>query len=83
MIERKIACAKCTDYMVCWNMGSHLFDCRLQEAERPDKEAIAAAPELKDKRALVVYFETDEDRDEFAAMLEAYFGPRARTVKIP
>lgn len=56
---------------------------RLLELERPDAEAIAAAPELKDKKALVTYFQTDADRDEFIAALQLWFGPRARSVKVP
>lgn len=49
---------------------------------RPDYEAIAAAPQLRGKKALVLYFETDQDVDEFTALiLEAKPGMRA--VKIP
>lgn len=37
---------------------------------RADAEAIAAVPELKDKHAVVLYFETDGDRDELVALIQ-------------
>lgn len=53
-----------------------------QASARIDAPAIAASPELADKKALVLYFETDEDRDGMiAACREAM--PTARTVKVP
>ena len=50
--------------------------------ERIDAPAIAAAPELAGKRALVLYFETDEDRDGMIEACRAAM-PNARTVKVP
>lgn len=55
---------------------------RLTELERPDAEAIRAAPSLKDKKAVVIYFETDADRDECARALEKLV-PRVRTENVP
>jgi len=48
------------------------------DASRPDAEAIAAVPDLKGKNAVVLYFETDQDRREFVALVqEAKPGMRA------
>lgn len=48
---------------------------------RIDGAAVAATPELASKLALVVYFENEQDREEFmAAIHEAK--PNMRTVKI-
>lgn len=45
---------------------------------RPDAEAIAAAPTLKGKKAVVLYFETEQNRDELVALIqEAKPGMRA------
>lgn len=49
---------------------------------RPDQAAIDAMPELQDKKALVCYFATDADRDEFAKMLEQWI-PSPRSEHIP
>lgn len=49
--------------------------------KRVDADAIAAAPELADKKALVLYFETDADRDEMIEACRAAM-PGARTVKV-
>lgn len=48
---------------------------------RPDAEAIAAVPQLKDARALVLYFPTDADRDEFVSLIHEA-KPGMRTVKL-
>ncbi len=48
---------------------------------RPDAEAIAAAPELAGRKALVLYFETDEDMAEVVAMFREV-KPNVRTVKV-
>lgn len=48
---------------------------------RPDQLALDAVPDLKGKNAVVVYFNTDADREEFiAALHEAK--PGMRSVKI-
>lgn len=49
---------------------------------RIDAPAIAAAPELVGKKALVLYFETEADRDEMISACKAAL-PNARTVKVP
>lgn len=48
---------------------------------RADAEALAAVPELKDKHALVLYFLTDADRDEFVGLVHEA-KPGMRTVKL-
>lgn len=53
----------------------------LMDQPRPDEEAIAAVPELRGKRAIVLYFETDADRAEFVALIHEA-KPGMRTVKI-
>jgi hypothetical protein len=50
--------------------------------ERPDQVAVDAVPELQDKKALVCYFATDADRDEFAETLKQWM-PNARSERIP
>ena len=50
--------------------------------ERPDRDALIACPELQGKKALVCYFATDADRDQFAAQLLAMV-PNARSERIP
>ena len=44
---------------------------RLLEQRRIDAEAIAAVPALRDKKAVVLYFENDEDRDGLVELLQA------------
>lgn len=47
-------------------------------SSRPDAEAIAVVPQLAGKQAVVLYFETDQDRREFVALIrEAKPGLRA------
>lgn len=53
----------------------------LGEPLRPDARAIAAAPELEDKSALVLYFGSDADREEFADVCKASM-TGVRTVNI-
>jgi hypothetical protein len=50
-------------------------------APRPDAEAVAAAPSLKDKKAVVLYFATDTDRDELVEALTAAY-PDMRAVNL-
>lgn len=38
---------------------------------RPDAEAVAAVPSLAGKKALVLYFATDQARDDFAAAVQS------------
>lgn len=49
--------------------------------ERPDRDAVLRFPELQDKKALVCYFATDEDRDKFARALQSMM-PNARSERI-
>lgn len=45
---------------------------------RPDQDALDAVPALKDAKAVVLYFPTEADRDEFVAIVqEAKPGMRA------
>lgn len=37
---------------------------------RPDAEALAAAPSLKGKNAVVLYFDNDEDRRQFVDVIK-------------
>jgi len=39
-------------------------------ARRLDQEALDASPELRGKNAVVLYFETDADREEFVALVK-------------
>lgn len=48
---------------------------------RPDAQAIAAVPELEGKKALVLYFQTQQDADEFAELIQAV-KPGMRTVQL-
>lgn len=40
-----------------------------ETSSRPDAACLAAVPELKGKNAVVLYFETPEDRDELVALI--------------
>lgn len=55
---------------------------QLRGVPRADAEAIAAVPELKGKNAVVLYFETPEDRDELVALIKQE-KPGMRAVNIP
>ena len=48
---------------------------------RLDAEAIEAAPVLADKKALVLYFETDADRDEMVELMRPIY-KGMRTVRL-
>lgn len=48
---------------------------------RPDAEALNAAPELRGKNAVVVYFDTDTDREDFIQLL-LQANPGMRTQKL-
>ena len=50
--------------------------------ERPDREVLIAVPELQNKKALVCYFATDKERDEFAAAFLELM-PTARCERLP
>ena len=39
-------------------------------ARRIDQKALDATPELRGKNAVVLYFETDADREEFVALMK-------------
>lgn len=41
-----------------------------RKAPRPDAEALAAVPTLKEGKALVLYFHTDADRDKFVDLVQ-------------
>lgn len=51
------------------------------DGKRIDQEAIDAAPELKGMKALVLYFNNDQDRDEMIEACKQAL-PNARTVKV-
>lgn len=51
------------------------------ERPRPDAEALAAVPSLRGAKALVLYFPTDADRDEFVALIHEA-KPNMRSVKL-
>lgn len=50
-------------------------------ARRPDAEALNAVSDLRGKNAVVLYFETDADREEFIALIHEA-KPGMRTVKL-
>jgi hypothetical protein len=47
-----------------------LQDARSRTTIRPDAAALNAAPELTDKSAVVLYFETPADRDEVVELIQ-------------
>lgn len=49
--------------------------------QRPDAEAVAAVPSLAGQKALVLYFATDQARDDFAATVQGEMGC-VRTVQL-
>lgn len=49
--------------------------------KRPDLEAVKAVPALANKKALVLYFEDDTARDEFAELVKTVRG-FSRSVKV-
>lgn len=59
----------------------HIARLEAQFQARPDAEAIAAAPSLRDKKAVVLYFETDADRDEVVELLKQVH-PDMRAVNV-
>lgn len=54
---------------------------RTPPAARPDSEVLQAVPQLADKKAVVLYFETDEGRDEVVAAIQA-MQPNMRAVNL-
>jgi hypothetical protein len=69
----------------CWVVGymDGFEDGRrsVETAARPDAEALAAVPTLRGAKALVLYFPTDADRDEFVALIHEA-KPNMRSVKL-
>lgn len=69
-------------------IGAILLEARREQqmttvgGKRLDQEAVDAVPELAGKKALVLYFNSDADRDEFAVAVQKWKSS-ARTVRIP
>jgi hypothetical protein len=56
---------------------------QMGKLSRPDQVALEAVPELKGKHALVLYFTSDADREEFATLIKVELGDRlTKTVSL-
>jgi hypothetical protein len=67
------------DYLV--GLGVTISAALANREPRVDQEAIDAVPALRDKKAVVLYFETDEDREGFVRAIHV-IKPGMRSVNL-